>query len=234
MVFILAAVNELVGIITEFTTPVSTFAIGRALGEDPDLVVELERIVPTDESMIPFFWVWGDDLTGFESRLAAEPGVETDGPLAETERGRLYRIEWGNEMSELIRGLFDQEFTLLSGDATAERWRFEIRFDDGASASAFKRYLTENGVPHELTRVQGLADLDPPTGSGLTEKQRDALIEAYDAGYFQEPRAVTTGELADRLDIAPSSASGLLKRATGRLVESTLVADRAVRVADGT
>lgn len=221
------------GIITEFTTPASTFAIGRALDDEADLVVELERIVPTDESMVPFFWVWGDDLGGFETRLAAEPGVETDGPLADTERGQLCRIEWGDAMSGLIRGLFEEEFTLLSGDATPERWRFEIRFDDGASASAFKRYLTENEIPHELTRVQGLADFDPPTGSGLTEKQRDALIEAYDAGYFQEPRSVTTGELAERLDIAPSSASGLLKRATGRLVESTLVADRALRAADG-
>lgn len=221
------------GIITEFTTPASTFAVGRALGGETDLVVELERIVPTDESMIPFFWVWGEDLGGFESRLAAEPGVETTGPLAETERGRLYRIEWGNAMSELIRGLFDHEFTLLSGDANTERWRFEIRFDDGDAASAFKRYLTEHGIPHELTRVRGLADLDPPSGAALTEKQRDALIEAYDAGYYEEPRAVTTGDLADRLDIAPSSASGLLKRGTSRLVESTLVADRALRSADG-
>lgn len=220
------------GIITEFTTPTSTFAVGRALGDDSGLTIELERIVPTDETMIPFVWVWGDDLDGFESRLRAEPDVETDGPIAETDRGRLYRIEWGNAMSEVIRGLFDHEFTLLSGKADTECWRFEIRFDDGETASRFKRYLTDHGVPHELTRVHGLTDVARSTGAGLTDKQLDALIAAYDGGFFEEPRELSTVELADQLDIAPSSASGRLKRGTQRLVESTLIADRAVREAE--
>lgn len=213
------------GVITEFTTPRSTFAVGRALGDDAGLTIELERVVPTDETMIPFFWVWGDELDAFESRLRAEPGIEAVRSIAEADGGRLYRIDWGNAMSAVVRGLFDLEFTLLAGDVDTDRWRFEIRFADANAASRFKRYLTEHGVPHELTRVSGLTDVTSPAGAGLTEKQRDALITAYDGGFFEEPRELSTAELADRLDIAPSSASGRLKRATQRLIESAVIAD---------
>lgn len=220
------------GVITEFTTPRSTFAVGRALGDDPGLTVELERVVPTDETMIPFFWVWGDGLDAFESRLRAEPGIDAVRVVAEADGGRLYRVDWGNDMSSVVRELFDLEFTLLAGDADADGWRFEIRFDGADEASRFKRYLTEHGIPHELTRVSGLAGVDTPSVAGLTEKQRDALLTAYDGGFFEEPRELSTAELADRLDIAPSSASGRLKRATQRLIESAVIAEGAGRDPD--
>lgn len=217
------------GAIAEFTTPASTFAVGRAIGDDPELTIELERVVPTDETMVPFFWVWGDDLEGFDDRLRAEPAVSTGRPLARTERGALYRIEWTGEMSTVVRGLFDLEFTLLSGEADAKRWRFEIRFGDGDAASAFQSYLIDHGVPHELTRVHGLTDLSSHAGTGLTEKQRETLVAAYDGGYFSVPREMTIEELADGLDIASSSASDRLRRAVERLVEGTMIAERALR-----
>lgn len=221
------------GVIAEFTTPASTFAVGRAIGDDSGLTIELERVVPTDETMIPFFWAWGEDIESFDTRLRAEPGVNTDSPLARTERGALYQIEWTGEMSEVMRGLLDLEFTLLSGKADAERWRFEIRFDDGDTASAFHTYLVEHDVPHELTRIQGLTDLSSTAGMGLTEKQRDALIAAYDGGYFSVPREMTMNDLADRLDIASSSASDRLRRGVERLVEGTMIAEREIRRAPG-
>lgn len=221
------------GLITEFTTPASTFAVGRAIGEDPRLTVELERLVPTDETMIPFFWVWGEDLEGFDERLHAEEGVSAGRPLARTDRGALYRIRWTGAMSEVVRGLFDLEFTLLSGEADAEGWRFEIRFEDQGAATEFQRYLVEHAIPHELTRVQGLADLSPASSAGLTEKQREALLAAYDGGYFSVPREMTVEELADRLDIASSSASDRLRRGVERLVEGTMITERELRRATG-
>lgn len=220
------------GIIAEFTTPASTFAVGRAIPEDSGLVVELERIVPTHETVIPFFWVWGDDVADFEARLADEPGVAVDRPIARTERGALYRIEWDSSMSETIRGIFELDYTLLSGEADADRWRFEIRFPDGDAASRFQRYLVEHGIPHELTRVQGVRELSPVGASGLTEKQRETLVAAYDEGYFSVPRETTTRELAGRLGIAPSSVSDRLRRGMERLVEESLIAERELREAD--
>lgn len=168
------------GVVAEFVTPASTFAAGRALEEGDDQWVELERLVPTDEETIPFIWVWDGDHDAYEERLESESGVELDGPIAETDTGALYRVHWRNAMSERLRGLFDHEFTLLSGEATAEQWRFEIRFPDGAAASAFQSYLTENDVPHEMTRVQGLTDVLGSGSDRLTDAQREALLVAHE------------------------------------------------------
>jgi predicted DNA binding protein len=69
----------------------------------------------------------------------------------------------------------------------------------------------------ELYRSDGLEEV-----AGLTDEQYKTLIEAYDRGYFEEPRTVNLGELADNLDISPSAASGRLRRGMGRLIELTL------------
>lgn len=103
------------GNVAEFVTPASTFAAGRALREGDDQWVELERLLPTDEGTVPFLWVWGGDHDAFEARIESESGIETDEPIAETASGALYRVRWQNAMSEKTRGLFEHEFTLLSG-----------------------------------------------------------------------------------------------------------------------
>ncbi len=59
-------------------------------------------------------------------------------------------------------------------------------------------------------------------GAGLTDAQYDALVTAYRSGYFEEPRALSLSELAEELGISPTAASGRLRRATKRLVETQL------------
>ncbi len=50
---------------------------------------------------------------------------------------------------------------------------------------------------------------------------------ALDAGYFDEPRGATLGEVADGLGISKPSASRLLRRGLKRLALATLAeADR--------
>jgi predicted ester cyclase len=40
----------------EFEIPADGFRIGRAFRQLPDVEVELERVVPTGDSVIPFIW----------------------------------------------------------------------------------------------------------------------------------------------------------------------------------
>jgi len=64
----------------------------------------------------------------------------------------------------------------------------------------------------DVESVKRVAD-EPSPLRGLTDAQRDLLLEAVDAGYFDTPRECTLTELADRCDIAPSTASETLRRA---------------------
>jgi Predicted DNA binding protein len=54
----------------------------------------------------------------------------------------------------------------------------------------------------------------------LPEEQREALELAVERGYFEEPRAVSVGELASELGAARSTVSYRLRRATAALTEA--------------
>lgn len=54
----------------------------------------------------------------------------------------------------------------------------------------------------------------------LTQKQRQAITTAVAAGYYETPREVSLGEIADRLDITKSALSQRLKAAESKLVSS--------------
>lgn len=44
-----------------FTMPAEDFPLGTLFTDLPDVTVELERIVPTHNRVLPYFWVWDAD-----------------------------------------------------------------------------------------------------------------------------------------------------------------------------
>ena len=65
---------------------------------------------------------------------------------------------------------------------------------------------------------------EPHSGAfNLTDKQRDALIAAHDAGYFEKPRRTTASELADEFDLSQQAFSERLQRGTSKLIENSLL-----------
>jgi len=210
-------------LVAEFTAPHETFAAGRAFADCPVDVVELERIVPTDDTVLPFMWAWGDGLDAYEERLAAEPGVDAVHRLATTDGGRLYRVEWRTARSVVIRELFALEFTLLSGVCTDDGWTFEFRFPSGDAAAAFRNELATTGIRYDLRKVTRQVDGVPDPTYGLTTDQHEILTVAAERGYFEEPREATLSDVADELGISTSAASGRLRRAHGVLVRNTVL-----------
>ena len=216
-------------LVVEFRTDRETFAASRALVGTEGLTIELERVIPTGESVVPYYWVWGNDLASYEDNLTSETGIECVDVIARTDDGTLYRTHGRNELSTTIRGLFDLDFTLLDGTCTNEGWEFEMRFPSSDAASTFQAYLNDHGVAHTLERVYQLTDPRGSVDSGLTTGQREALVVAYRSGYFEEPRATSLRELANRLDISPSSVAGRLRRGHAALIEEHIVGDAGER-----
>ncbi|MBX0286369.1 helix-turn-helix domain-containing protein [Haloarcula salinisoli] len=58
----------------------------------------------------------------------------------------------------------------------------------------------------------------------LTGRQREALECAYEMGYFEHPREVSAGEVADRLDITTSTFTEHLAAAQRKLLDDLLEA----------
>lgn len=73
-----------------------------------------------------------------------------------------------------------------------------------------------DGIQVELDRA-GEYD-DTPAVDGLTDRQRDALGAAVEAGYYEVPRRGTVADVAERLDCSPGTASEHLRKAEATLV----------------
>jgi DNA-binding transcriptional ArsR family regulator len=83
----------------------------------------------------------------------------------------------------------------------------------------------------ELTRKRERPYRTPIFGQGclraaldddLTDRQRDIIETAHDAGYYDWPREVTAEELADRFDISPPTFHQHLRAAEQKLIAMTL------------
>lgn len=56
----------------------------------------------------------------------------------------------------------------------------------------------------------------------LTPKQRETLVTALEAGYYEAPREVTMSELADQMDVSQQALSKRFRGAYENLITSTL------------
>lgn len=83
--------------------------------------------------------------------------------------------------------------------------------DQETIASAIEEY-EETGVSPDLRR---LGSYDGRVGllEALTDRQQEVLQTAYDMGYYDVPRAVSTDEIADELNLDPSTVAEHLQRA---------------------
>lgn len=71
--------------------------------------------------------------------------------------------------------------------------------------------------------IERLGRYDPSDGRplvDLTERQREVLSVAIEAGYYQEPRAVTYRDIADRLDCSAGTVGQHLRRIESRLMST--------------
>ena len=84
---------------------------------------------------------------------------------------------------------------------------------------AFGATLDELGRQYELLSLVHTDDSDQL----LTDRQREYLIAAHNHGYFDVPRDATLGEVADTLDVDPSSASETIRRAANRVITDFLM-----------
>jgi predicted DNA binding protein len=81
-------------------------------------------------------------------------------------------------------------------------------------------------VGFRLRRLFNPESLDVDVTDDLTPEQYEILAAAHERGFFEVPRGVTLGELADRLDSSSNSASQRMRRALDVVVERQLATGR--------
>jgi len=210
--------------VMEFTSPATEFPLGTIFESLPGVTVELERLIPHNTVIIPYFWVRGTEIDDVEQAFGSPEGVTDIRLIDSVENEYLMRADWEQAYVGILSALSKNDLTVLSGIGKSDGWRFEVRGENREEIGEFRSYCKDNDIAINITAVHALL---PVSGADyeLTEPQREALIAAYEGGYFDSPRAASLDDVAAGLGITQQSLSARLRRGHRQLIQATLIGD---------
>lgn len=179
----------------------------------PPAVVHL-RLAPHLEGWLIYLW----NREGVQEPLVAWLGKYLDlEPVRHgAKRPRLVTVVTP-ELPETWRPLVEELSVELMVFDPAGKINLNLR----GARSALRSFLDVLGTPgapgEGATEVHGIGPVEDDARV-LTDRQREVLMYAISAGYFQVPRKLGLKELADHLEMSEGALSELLRRAEGRVL----------------
>ena len=164
-----------------------------------------------------------DDVA--EAELAAFDEIEETTVLGETSEKVVYKLTV--DVDESISAAFDPErfdgAPIEPTTITPNGWYERKIFTDFEAFTEFRTSCEKHEISFDLlSMTPDPSQSDELSRDGLTDRQREALTLAVSRGYYENPRQVTTEELAEELGISQSSLSGLLRRGERQLLTASL------------
>ncbi|WP_459192993.1 helix-turn-helix domain-containing protein [Halosimplex sp. J119] len=211
-------------VVGDFTVSAEAFALGDSLEAAPAVTVEFDRLVAHSRDWImPFLWASADEdsFEAFEEAMADDPSVASFEVTDAFAGARLYEMTWSRAVARVVDLVLDHEGAIIDATGRSGEWELRVRFGDRERLGQFHAHFKNSG---DVTLHQLFSPNEPHSGTfNLTAKQRDALIAAFEAGYFESPRGATATELASSFDISQQAFSQRLDRGIARLVENALL-----------
>ncbi|WP_435316998.1 helix-turn-helix domain-containing protein [Haloarchaeobius sp. TZWSO28] len=208
-------------VIADVTVPAHAFELGRVFENVPNARVELERIVPIDGGRMPLIWVSNEERA--EARASLEASSATSSVIERTDDGdrTLFEVRWTEDPDGLVSILEETNAKLLEGTGIGEGWDLRIQFDGRPALRAFRDKCTEADIRVLLRRIYN--PHVPRNMSLISGEQREAIVLAFEHGYFEVPRRTSAMELGEMLGISDNAFSQRLRRGLSALVETTLL-----------
>lgn len=211
--------------IAEFQLPAAEFPLGRIFEDRPEATLELDRIVPSSDTVMPFFWVYDpqDDMAWVRDFFADLPELRGADLLVDRGEQGLFHAVWQPEYLGIMEAIGATDVTVIAASGSPDGWTFEMRAMDSAAFSAFQERCGELDFDVTLNRLTHVTEMTPVSEYELTPEQHEALVLAYDRGYYDHPRPVDQTQLAAELDISRQAFSSRLRRGYRSLIKTTLV-----------
>ncbi|MWG34016.1 helix-turn-helix domain-containing protein [Halomarina oriensis] len=207
--------------IVDITVPADAFELGALVERLPEVHVELERMIPLRDGIAPLFWAANGEREEIIETLESSPRTEEVRYLTEDGRRRLFEVQWSSEVDGLVGLLLEHDVRMLDGESIGEGWDFRLQFPSQDRLSAFQEDCKRDGIPVILRRMYD--PHYPNDTNGMSSEQQEAIVAAYEHGYFEVPRRATLAELAERFDISDNAYSQRLRRGLASLVYETMV-----------
>jgi predicted DNA binding protein len=206
-------------VILDFTIDADGFQLGQVLAPPPEMVLEVERIVPTGSMLLPFVWAIGGDHDTFEEAVRSHPAIKSLTALDRFGDKGLYQLEWQGSPTDLVAA-FERSDAIILEARGSDTWEFRLRFTDNENLSTFYSIVRNLALPIQIDRVYSLSE---PFGRGqqfdLSAQQREALSLAHQRGYFASPSEVHLDELAGELGITRQALSKRIRRGNEKILQ---------------
>jgi len=206
-----------------FTIDQADFPLGVVFKQLTGATIELDRVVPTSQAIVPYFWISADDTDLLTTDLDTDIGIDQVKIIDQVEKQMFVRVDWNLEHESVLTAIVNTDVSLLSAIGNNEQWIFELRASEQQELSDFQTYCRENDIPIELTELHAVSQFRSDREHGLTGDQKKTLVMAYSRGYFDSPRGATQDDLADEFGISRQAVSSRLQRGIRRLVARTLI-----------
>jgi len=208
-------------VIADITIPSEEFELGRVFEQHPDITIDIERIVPLGDAVIPLFWVTNGNPEAIQSTLLDSPHTEIVRDLTDAGERVLFEVRWNLDIDGIIQPLIDTSARVLEATGNTEEWEFRIRFSTQEDLNEFNQTATNKGIPVTLRHLYN--PTPPEEQSSLSDEQRKAITEAYRRGYFNIPRDVTAANLAEEFEVSDSALSERLRRGLSTVVRENVI-----------
>lgn len=174
------------------------------------------------ETGLFFFLVEGRDEiieTAFTNDHTVTDWTLVDG----SDSSRIYQLQHGEDTKLISPQTAQLGGLMLKAESNDRGWTVRLHLPDRKALATLVEHCEDEGISLDLSRMFRQDEWIDGLSPGLTDQQRTALVDAYEEGYFEEPRETSLEELADRLDISPTAVGGRIRRGTGKLIETTLL-----------
>lgn len=156
-----------------------------------------------------------------EERLSSLECVDRWEHVAEVDEAHLYVIAFtAPELPEDLADEMDDLVGTCDPDVDDRGATMSLVGPQKAIAETVSKYETA-GVSPDLRKLDAYEGRERPIDE-LTDRQREVIQTAYDEGYYEVPREVTTGDIAAELDVDPSTIAEHLQRAERNLLSHHL------------
>lgn len=200
------------------------FALGPTLTAATEVDIRREnQPIPVDgtDTLLLFFTAAGN-FEGFDEMLARDPTVTDVRLLAELPEKRVYRVQLTERSKILTYKLAEFGIHLFELVQRNDGWLLHLLLPDLDALVAFREYCESEDISFHVKAMYQNDEAATRGGFGLTDGQREALLMAFDRGYFRDPREITLQELAAETGISSTAFGRRLRRASEELIESTV------------
>lgn len=206
--------------------PAAGFALEETLASHGDVTFDIERVVAHEDGhVLPYLWASGESVETetLVSTLEADPTVDNLELLAAIDGEWLFRMEWIDKIHLVVHVLVESEGTILDARGSDAKWHMRVLFPSREALSRTYDYCEAEGIDLVVDQIYALDESQNRGQYGLTEEQHDALVAAFDMGYYEVPRGITATDLAAELGISHQALSERLRRGHKNLVGNALV-----------